>query len=87
MEEVFLVFEGDAWLSSSSLVPMGVFENYECAVENIMEKVEEAIENGSEDNDCNADNVRDYLQSNAQTPTLRTNYIIKTAKLNQWGEI
>ena len=84
MEEVFLVFEGDAWLSTSSLILRGVYENFKDAVDTIMEAMADALMFNEDDD---AKYVRNYLEANYQTPCLSTNYIIKYAELNKWEEI
>lgn len=84
MNTLYLIFEGDAWLSTGSLVLMGLYENYSDAVDAVMEALADSL---VFDDNHDPDDIRRYLEANAQTPTLQTNYIIKTATLNEWGEI
>jgi len=82
---VFAVFEGDAWLSTSSLVLMGVFEDFGAAVENI---IDEMSDNQMFDKDHTRKYTRSQLEEGRQTPTcFDTRYIIETVELNKWGEV
>lgn len=84
MEKVFLVFEGDAWLSKNSLILMGVYDNIENA---ILDIIEQMSEDGELDGEKNRDDVAKELSCGHQTYGFDRNYIIKTASLNEWEEI
>lgn len=82
---VFAVFEGDAWLSKSSLTLMGVFEDFGNAVESILE---EMYDNQMFDKEHTRKYTRSQLEEGRQTPTgFVTRYIIETVELNKWGEV
>ncbi len=83
-KELYLVFEGDEWLSTDSLVPMGVYDDEQKAVNAIIKEMTKAK---AFDKDHTKEYVKKYLEENGQTPCLDTNYIIKQATLNVWEEI
>lgn len=84
MKRVFLVFEGDAWLSRNSLVLMGVYDDFTKAVQDILEEMSlNLMLNGEE----TADSVAKALVTDHQTQGFDTNYMIKTANINEWEEI
>ena len=84
MKKVFLVFEGNAWLSNDSLTLMGVYDDFTKAIQDILEEMSlNLMLNGEE----TADSVAKMLVNYHQTQGFDTNYIIKTAKLNEWEEI
>lgn len=84
METIYLVFEGDAWLSRDSLILMGVYDNISGAISDILE---EMSDNGMLDGYYTRDSVAKELSIEHQTFGFDTNYIIKPARLNEWGEI
>ena len=84
MKEVFLVFNGDAWLSTGSLVLTGVYSDFKKAILDILEDLSE---NGQLDGENTRDSIAKELSREHQTQGFDTNYIIKTANLNEWGEI
>ena len=82
---VFAVFEGDAWLSKSSLTLMGVFEDFGDAIESI---IDEMSDNQMFDKEHTRKYTRRELEEGRQTPTgFDTRYIIETIELNKWGEV
>ena len=83
-KKVFLVFEGNAWLSKSSLVLMGVYDSIEKAIPDILEEMSLRLLLNEE---MTADKVANYLAREHQTQGFDTNYIIKTANLNEWEEV
>ena len=85
-KKIYLTYEGDAWLSNDSLVLMGVYDDFGKAIDAILN---EMAESGSfdEENGNDEASVRSMLENYRQTQGLETNYHIKTAALNTWGEI
>lgn len=85
-KEIHLIYEGDAWLSTDSLVLMGLYEDFDQAKDAI---INEMAESGSfdEENGNDEEDVRSMLDNYRQTQGLETNYLIETAALNTWGEI
>ncbi len=85
MNKFYLVFEGDNHLSQNSLVLMGVYNDRNKAIDDIMESMSDALM-FNEDN--TAEYCIKYLKSFSQTHTgFSTRYIIKEAELNKWEEI
>lgn len=84
MKKVYLVFEGDAWLSTDSLFLMGVYDNFSKAILDILE---EMSDDGVLDGEETRDSVAKELVNYHQTQGFDSNYIIKTANLNEWEEI
>ena len=94
--KVYLLYEGDAWLSSSSLVLMGVFEDEmklnEAAGELISER---AARNFNSEDWCDDDYDLEqfvYDETVHFAETLQTQYgevriMAKTAKMNELCEI
>jgi phosphoribosylaminoimidazole carboxylase (NCAIR synthetase) len=94
--KVYLLYEGDAWLSSSSLVLMGVFEDEmklnEAAGELISER---AARNFNSEDWCDDDYDLEqfvYDETVHFAETLQTQYgevkiMAKTATMNELGEI
>ena len=94
--KVYLLYEGDAWLSSSSLVLMGVFEDEmklnEAAGELISER---AARNFNSEDWCDDDYELEkcgYDETVHFAETLQTQYgevkiMAKTATMNELGEI
>lgn len=85
-KDIYLIYEGDAWLSKDSLVLMGLYEDLNQAKDAILN---EMAESGSfdEENGNDEEDVRSMLDNYRQTQGLETNYLIETAALNTWGEI
>ena len=84
MENIYLVFEENAHLSRNSLTLMGVYSSIESAILDILE---EMSDNGLLDGYYTRDSVAKELSIEHQTFGFDTNYIIKPARLNEWGEI
>lgn len=85
MAKVYLVFEGDEYLSMDSLVLMGVYDDIDTAISNI---INELYDKGLVDKEyATQERLFDELSNNCQTFGFETNYIIKSANLNEWGEI
>ena len=96
MKTIFLLYEGDAWLSSSSLVLMGVFEDEmklnEAAGELISKR---AARNFNSEDWCDDDYDLEqfvYDETVHFAETLQTQYgdvkiMAKVATMNELGEI
>ena len=84
METIYLVFEGNAWLDRNSLTLMGVYGDIESSISDILD---EMSDNGMLDGYSTRDSVAKELSIEHQTFGFDTNYIIKPARLNEWGEI
>lgn len=84
---VFVVFKGDAWLSTSSLELVGVFGTLEKAVNAIVEKGEFDSDWLDEDESNDMDYVKEHLLEYKQTPQCGdTNYMIEERELNEWAD-
>ena len=101
MKQVFLLYEGDQWLSTDSLVLMGVFTSDEelriASDKLIHERIdtnyeEEGYDDGEgwskeEMKEDFAQQILNELIENRQTQTYTINYIIKEVEVNKLGEI
>ena len=74
---VYVLYEGDAWLSSSSLVPMGIFDN----TEDLMVSARELISERYSDEDEVEDMMLELGNYN-QVSGYDVNYLIKVVELN-----
>ena len=83
-KKLYLVFEGDSWLSTKSLVLMGVYDDITNAIQDILEEMSLGLMLNGEQT---ADKVANALAREHQTYGFDTNYIIKIANLNEWEEI
>lgn len=84
---VFVVFKGDAWLSTSNLELVGVFGTLEKAVNAIVEKGEFDSDWLDEDESNDMDYVKEHLLEYKQTPQCGdTNYMIEERELNEWAD-
>lgn len=84
---VFIVFKGDAWLSSRSLELKGVFGTLEESVDAIVSKGEFDKYWIEEQGDYAMDEVKEYLLEQRQTPQCGDiNYIIEERELNEWED-
>lgn len=94
MNEVYVVFEGDQWLSNSSLELKGVFPTFDDAVTEILDynmikfrEFDEYFEEGATVNE-KAEIVREILEKelrcNKQTQGYEINYTIKQIDFNKW---
>ena len=98
-KSVYFLYEGDKWLSNSSLVLMGVFDNNDdlsnAAKELINERADEhyryALENWTIDEDYGKEDVvndlYEELFANNQTSDGYVRYCINLVELNVLGEI
>ena len=99
MKNVYFLYEGDEYLSSDSLILMGVFDNNDdlktAAKELIKQRAEEhmryALDNYTMDEDYTKEDVvndlYDELLFNDQTSEGDTRYLIREVQLNVLGEI
>ena len=99
MKNVYLLYEGDTWLSSNSLVLMGIFDNIDDLSNAAKELIEQragehmlyAIGNYTMDDDYTKEDVvndlYEELLDNDQTSKGDTRYMIDEVELNVLGEI
>ena len=81
VSKVWLVYEGDAWLSKSSLVVKGVYDDFALVIRDILEEMSmNLMLNGEQ----TADKVANALAREHQTFGFDTNYMIKSADINEW---
>ena len=80
MEKVYILYEGNAWLSNNSLVPMGVFENEEL----LTKGTKELIFNTFDEDE--AEEVFDEFKNFKQTSGRDYNYFVKEVELNKIAE-
>lgn len=85
MKEVYLVFEGDERLSVKSLVLMGVYDDKEKAIGDILDEMAGALL--FDDDENTSDYAKELLEQYGQTQGFRWNYIIEETNINEWGEI
>ena len=81
MKEVYVLYEGDSWLSHSSLVPMGIFDN----TEDLMVSARELISERYSDEDEVEDMMLELGNYN-QVSGYDVNYLIKVVELNKLEE-
>lgn len=99
MKKVYLLYEGDKWLTNSSLVLMGVFTSDEelrhACDKLIRQRIDKNYEAEGYDDGWNKEEMKDALAQrivkelleNRQTQTYTINYTIKEVELNKLGEI
>lgn len=85
-DNVFIVWEMDAWNSYSSAVCMGVFSTKEEAVEAIVKHHGIPLEefDGLTEEEAN-DQIRERLQHYSQTQGFTTNYQIEERTIDDWN--
>lgn len=81
MDKVWLVYEGDAWLSKSSLVIKGVYDDFALVIQDILEEMSMNLMLNEEQT---ADKVANALAREHQTFGFDTNYMVKSAEINKW---
>ena len=82
MKEVFVLYCGDAWLSRSSLVCMGIFSCFDKAVDAALEEIRKTDVDDEVYEDCYHD-----LLNCLQTHGLEKNWHIKIVELDNFGEV
>ena len=82
--KVYLLYCGDAWLSTNSLVLMGVFTSVENAVNAV---AHDMSKKSGGDYTMEIEEVTDELAEHLQTQGLNENWIIKECELNNFEEI
>ena len=85
MKKVYLVFEGDERLSTNSLVLMGVYDDKEKAIGDILDEMAGALL--FDDDGNTSDYAKELLEQYDKTQGFRWNYIIQETNINEWGEI
>ena len=80
---LFIVYQGDTWLTKSSFVFRGLFETLEQAIEAIVSKAE--IDTRLIEKSKVRENLSEWLQS---IVNMDDAFIIETVELNKWeGEL
>lgn len=80
---MFIVYQGDTWLTKSSFIFRGLFETLEQAVEAIVSKAE--IDTRLIEKSKVRENLSEWLQS---VVNMDDAFIIETVELNKWeGEL
>lgn len=80
---MFIVYQGDTWLTKSSFVFRGLFETLEQAIEAIVSKAE--IDTRLIEKSKVRENLSEWLQS---VVNMDDAFIIETVELNKWeGEL
>lgn len=83
-KQVYLIYEGDAWLGKSSLVLQGVYEDLDKAIGDILGAMGDAMEF---DESHTAESARKMLEEHHQTQGFEYNYLIEVANLNEMFEL
>lgn len=92
---LYLLYEGDEWLSSSSLVLMGIFTN-ENELKNGVEKlIRENVQNNyTEDEEKNGTSIEEFIEesvyrlmSDRQLLGNYTSFLIRSVAPNTYGQI
>ena len=80
---MFIVYQGDTWLTKSSFVFRGLFDTLEQAIEAIVSKAE--IDTRLIEKSKVRENLSEWLQS---VVNMDDAFIIETVELNKWeGEL
>lgn len=80
---LFIVYQGDTWLTKSSFVFRGLFDTLEQAIEAIVSKAE--IDTRLIEKSKVRENLSEWLQS---VVNMDDAFIIETVELNKWeGEL
>lgn len=82
MYEVYVLYEGDAWLSNTSLVPMGIFDN----TDDLMVSARKLISERYSDEDEVEDMVTDLGNYNSVSGYGDVGYLVKVVELNKLEE-
>lgn len=82
MYEVYVLYEGDAWLSNTSLVPMGIFDN----TDDLMVSARKLISERYSDEDEVEDMVTDLGNYNSASGYGDVGYLVKVVELNKLEE-
>lgn len=91
MEEknVYILYEGDQWISNSSLVPMGVFDSWPRVMDNAMallaDQIDRDLHDAYEEDDYLTE-AHDELEQYKQFRGSGASIIIKTVELNKLEE-
>lgn len=78
-KNVYILYMGDAWLSKTSLVVMGVFSSEENAIESI------DVDLGYSINEL--DDIKERLRRIGSTQGLDNNWMIVKCRLDEFGEV
>lgn len=78
-KNVYILYMGDAWLSKTSLVVMGVFSSEENAIESIDADLGYSINE--------LDDIKERLRRMGSTQGLDNNWMIVKCTLDEFGEV
>lgn len=78
MENVYLLYSGDAWLSTSSLECMGTFTTFDKLVESLQEYLSKHL------NPDEVDEMIEEMKLNYQTQGHRRNWMVEVVTLNEF---
>lgn len=78
MEKVYLLYSGDAWLSTSSLECMGTFTTFDKLVESLQEYLSKYL------NPDEVDEMIEEMKLNYQTQGHRRNWMVEVVTLNEF---
>ena len=83
MKKVYIIYEGDVWLSNSSLVPMGIFDDMNI----LLDAAKKLVSNNyGYDYEIVEDIIDELFQYNQASGYGDTSYLIKTIELNKLEE-
>ena len=80
MKEVYVLYEGDSWLSNSSLVPMGIFDNTDDLMVSARKLISERYSDEVEDM------VTELGNYNQVSGYGDVSYLVKVVELNKLEE-
>lgn len=78
-KNVYILYMGDAWLSKTSLVVMGVFSSEENAIESIDSDLGYSV--------SELDDIKECLRRMGSTQGLDNNWMIVKCTLDEFGEV
>ena len=98
--KIYIVYEGDAWLSSSSMTEKGVFDTKDEAINGILDNhqipVSEFLEDftsgeilemtNEEKREIAKQAIREQLENIGQTQGYSLNYHIQEYEINKWED-
>lgn len=65
-KKAYIIFEGDQWVSTDSLVPLGVFDDWNRAMDSamivVLQQIERKLHNVGDDTNAFMDNAHDELE-------------------------
>lgn len=89
-KKVYILYEGDQWISHESLVPMGVFDSWMLLMTAVTTLLQQQIDNGyHETNGNDEEYLKNALEEVEQYHQFRGHSVsiyIKTVKMNKLEE-